>query len=202
MMMFFQSELEQLGQLASRNSLSQNLLIWSNWISFYSVQYPNTRDYQSIGFGNLQSFQMSSDAKYIFNSFAGGQYFGTKYGTCAEFDLTSYDLANGNWLVDYYDVEVLQRVASCKMATSSLYLKNVFDTEANSTQLSFNVQSFMTAAAVSSGIQDLISLKPVGDNSLTIDIDNYKFLIRFVNTNLQVMCFIIAIIDIVLLPIC
>ena len=55
------------GQLAKTQTLTENLLVWVNSIEYYSVGQPGLTNFSSVGFGQLQSFQLEGNPSNVFN---------------------------------------------------------------------------------------------------------------------------------------
>jgi len=67
MMSIFYDSLQYIGSLAKTQNLAYNVLLWTSYVRYYSVDYPSSNNYSEIGSGQLQYFQMSGSPYQIFD---------------------------------------------------------------------------------------------------------------------------------------
>jgi hypothetical protein len=101
----------------------------------------------------LQSFELSGKPHSLYNAVAGAQYFASDRGTCNDFLITDYDEANARWTATYENKSDFLSIPACQAAVGELYYENYFKQSTTLFKLDFDVSSFITAMAVSYGVQ-------------------------------------------------
>lgn len=67
MMNSFHMQLQSVGKRARSRNLAHNLLLWTNFLSYYSLELPSTQNISALSQGKLQSFQMTGQPKQVFD---------------------------------------------------------------------------------------------------------------------------------------
>lgn len=56
----------EVGTITSKQTLAYNLIYWTSFLHYYSVQFPSTQNFSTIGLGQLQYVQMTGDPTEVF----------------------------------------------------------------------------------------------------------------------------------------
>jgi hypothetical protein len=67
MMDSFRAQLQSCGELAQSRNLAYNLLLWTNFVAYYSLEYPSIQNFSALSQGKLQSFELTGKPKQVFD---------------------------------------------------------------------------------------------------------------------------------------
>jgi hypothetical protein len=201
MMRTFRHSLEYIGDGSVNHTLSYNLILWSSFIRYYSVQYPTSSNYSAIGYGQLQYMQMTGLPSVIFNTNQHQTIFSTSAGLCDVVGFTQFDLANG-YLYSTINYTVFMEQSKCYFAANPLTMGFSPQIDNNIFNVGLDVRSFATALGVNNGILRLQELSVGGRVSTLLNVDNYTFLAEsYYDTRYEYMNPIVCVSNITEVPI-
>eukprot|EP01031_Cornospumella_fuschlensis_P026086 gene26086-31499_t len=164
MMSIFYSNLEAVNDLSANFNLGFNLILWTTYLQYYSVQDPTARNFSQVGHGQLQTFGLTGDSTVVFELDHYRGAVGSAVGVCALVGFTSYDQSNGDISLTYENATNFIQDPVCFAALrpenagySAQYSANVF-------QLNLDVRSLTVALGVNYNIVPLSSLQRVSRN--------------------------------------
>lgn len=157
MMGMYLKSLNYYGQIAEKNNLAIDLVIWMSFIRFYSTANPSTTDFATTGRGNLQYFQLTGDPTVVFQSRFPGLALGSSAGNCKLPASVSYDQANGVFSAQLNQEDAVDNDV-CNQILYSFAFKQL-DTAYNPyLTVQLDVRAFTTALAVNFGFIDIHNL--------------------------------------------
>ncbi len=109
------------GSITSRQTLPYNLIYWTSYLHYYSVQYPTTQNFSTIGLGQLQYIQMTGDPSEVFELEYQQLSIGTYTGYCDAITTSSFDQANGR-INSAYNYTAYATHPSCTSAVTAANL--------------------------------------------------------------------------------
>lgn len=161
MMERFYQELILYGDIAIRNNLGVNMVIWSTYLQYYSLTSPNSVNFTSIGYGQLQSITLTAVPSVIFELDHLLANVGSVQGFCAVENDAVYDQANSLLSMTYTNVSLFSATPSCNNALypySFGYLPNI---DHNEFSVKLDVRSLMVALSVNYALLPLGTIQPV-----------------------------------------
>eukprot|EP01039_Chlorochromonas_danica_P004934 gene4934-5417_t len=173
MMNVFRENLRALGTITPNQNLAINLIIWMVYIKRYSLEYPDMTTFTSVGYGQLQSLQMTGAPHVVFNARFYLSAIADQYGRCELLATTSFDPAN-SMLSSTYNATAYDNSTSCTRISQPVN----FGTRPGGVEeytIGMDVRSFSIAMAVNLGILSIddLQLASISQISFTYNGVNY-----------------------------
>jgi hypothetical protein len=161
MMYAFYSDLAMVGNMARKNNLATNLLYWMTYNQYYDIQQPSVSNFSSVGYGQLQSLQLTGNPSFVFNLFHNYQRIASEMGPCTLGSYTLYDQAN-HCFTSYYDnYTEFTLDTKCIAAVEPLKFGYFPTTDLNIFSIQLHAESFVVALGVNFGIVPFKTLRVV-----------------------------------------
>jgi hypothetical protein len=188
MMNTFYAALNDISVVAEQQNLPFNLLLWISFIRYYSVDFPDTTNFTSIGFGNLQYLQLTGDAQTIYTMHNHIVTVGSAMGVCPVHALTEFDTANAAIRTNL-DFTVYSNDSTCMKSLPPYQFGFNTLTDNNDFELSLNVESFILSMAVNMGFLRLDDLSRIFTVEYPMYLQNTTYLLGeyFDNRNLEMI---------------
>lgn len=175
MMNTFKTSLDEIGRVSMHQDLSENLLFWMSFIQYYSVEYPSSTDFNAIGYGQLQSFQMTGNPQNVFQlDYVKGSIVGAS-GACPLFSYSSFDQANSHLVNTYSNYSQFLDNSICSDAVIPDSVGYVKTLDGDIYTVIMDVRTFATAMAVNYGILKIATLKIVDKEPRTFVYRNVSY---------------------------
>lgn len=161
MMAAFQRSFDIIGEISLQQNLPENLLFWMSFIQYYSVANPQTKDFAAVGYGQLQSIELTGnpenvfDLEYITSSVSGIN------GKCPIPSVANFDQANSELTTVYSNYTRFIADPLCSDALNPKSFGYVSQLDDNTYTMRLDVRSFATAMAVNYGVLPVATLKTV-----------------------------------------
>ena len=177
MMDNFKSALDDIGRISMHQDLSENLLYWMSFIQYFSVEYPTSTDFNSIGYGQLQSLQMTGNPQNVFQlTYVKGSVVGAS-GACPLFSYSNFDQANSQLQNTYFNYSqfIANPICSAAVIPASVGYINYLDGDVYT--ITMDVRTFSTAMAVNYGVVPINVLKLVDKETRSFVYRNVSYAI-------------------------
>jgi hypothetical protein len=181
MMSSFYNTLQVIGKIAEYQDLPANLIFWTAFQRYYSVEYPTATNFSSIGFGQLQTLQMTGSPSDMFDLTYQQGTIGSQRGFCnletaSTAAGTYFDQANAAMVLAYsHSQYAASSICKSASAASSLGYISTFDGDLFSVKL--DVRSFMTAMSVNMKIHSIENLAVANSQFKKFEAFNTTFLL-------------------------
>jgi len=174
MMHTFENSLRNIGKKAVHQNLAYNLIYWMGFVEYYSVTFPSSSNFTTIGKGQLQSLQMTGYPKQVFDLNYQVVRVTSYKGYCPLIPDVSYNKATGIISATFVAPEFMNTTA-CLTAFHPGTVGWVPEFTGKFFELNVNVESLAIAMAVNLGILsvDDLELAQVYDLVLTYDITDF-----------------------------
>lgn len=174
MMTTYYTALQGMGRLAEVHNLPYNLLLWATFVRYYSVDYPDTYNYTSVGFGQLQYLQMTGDAQQIYQLSTQVVTIGSYRGSCPQHAHTTFDRANALIETELdYNTYANNPLCADALPTEQFGYQRSVDNGVFS--LSLNVETFMMVMSVNLGIVNIGYLTVASSDLMYIELGNTSY---------------------------
>lgn len=145
-----------------------NLVIWMSYLDYYSVSYPLLENFETIGYGQLQYFQLVGLPSVVFNSKISYGSVSSAVGVCNTSTTTSYDEANALMTLSFndYSIQDVTTESACRYSIIGGLIESQLSFLAPSlaqqaVDINVKVESFSTSLAVNYGMLPLSYLSQV-----------------------------------------
>ena len=164
MMSVFNESLHSFGEISKFQDLTTNLVIWTGYRRYYSVQATQTLNISDIGFGQLQAIELTGLPSQIFNLYYVQGTIGSSHGYCnVPTSTVGFDQSNNDLLMTYNHANYSSSTI-CEDASHASTLGYVETFDDNEFSVHVDVRSFITAMAVN------LDILPIDD----LAIANYE----------------------------
>jgi hypothetical protein len=158
-------------------NLAENLIWWTTYVDYYSIDHPNVNDFKAIGFGNLQYLQLTGNPSVVFNLPDHFARFSSRDGVCPMSSFTNYDEANHLLSTSFSNYNQFMNSSKC---TSAVYPRNLeynpkFD--GNVYEVVMDTESFSVAMGINLNFLELDTLRTVGQKSSPFSYKNITYVL-------------------------
>eukprot|EP00981_Chlorochromonas_danica_P004840 scaffold967_cov173-Ochromonas_danica.AAC.51 len=174
MMSVYNKALAYLGSIAVSQNLPFNLLLWISFIRYYSVDYPTSQNFSSIGFGQLQYLQMTGAAQQIYNLANQITSSGSYRGGCPVYALTEFDMANAV-ISTYLDYDAYMNESTCYNSLPPDQFGYVKTIDDGSFRLAINIETFTLAMSVNLGYVRISDLTEASTEKYYLQFHNTSY---------------------------
>eukprot|EP01034_Spumella_vulgaris_P021988 gene21988-28075_t len=135
-----------------------------SFVQYYSVSDPSATDFAQIGYGQLQSIELTGNPQNVFDLAYISGTVGSISGTCTLSDYSTFDQANAQLTSVYQNYTEFIEDPVCFAAVFPQSFGYVGRLDDNTYTMRLDVRSFSTAMAVNYGVLPMSTLKVVDYN--------------------------------------
>jgi hypothetical protein len=164
MMRSFYTNLAMVGVTAKENNLPTNLVYWMTYTQYYYLADPQLTNFTGVGYGQLQTLQLTADPSVVFNLLNTVARFSSVSGVCPIESYTTYDESNHNFNSLYSNYSAFVQSALCREAVNPFTFGYSGEADGNYFPVDLHVQALAVALGVNYGIVPMSTLRVISQN--------------------------------------
>ncbi len=161
MMSNFYTNLVNIGDKAKTYNLAENLIYWMTYVDYYDIQSPSLTNFTGVGYGQLQTLQLTADPAIVFDLLHNIQRFSSKRGKCPVSSYTTYDQANHIFESYYSNASKIFENLNCSYAVNPLTFGYYPTTDGYIYNVGLHMQAIAVALGVNFGIIPFQTLRVI-----------------------------------------
>eukprot|EP01031_Cornospumella_fuschlensis_P030791 gene30791-37200_t len=175
MILTFKESLKMVGNFGPSSNLAVNLIIWMTFIRFYSVDYPEMMNFESIGYGQLQSVQMTGTPSVVFEAQFYRAVISDPAGLCNISSQVSFDQANARLSLTY-DAIAYDANDNCgRILPNSSYGVGMLPWSMETYSFTLDVNSFSIAMAINLNFLGIETLQLANGAVISLNIQGVQY---------------------------
>ncbi|RYH13877.1 hypothetical protein EON65_34630, partial [archaeon] len=169
MLLEFKESLKQVGSFGVASNLAVNLIVWMAYIRYYSVEYPHLTTFESIGYGQLQSVELTGDPSVVFRAQFYVAAISDRQGLCNITTGAQYDQANAKLSLTYAASAYDANPNCIRILPTSSFGVGTLPWGLETYRFELDVRSFAVAMAINLNFLDIQTLQLANGATLTIN---------------------------------